>query len=204
MINEVLEAKTYLEGKQIVQGNLYRICFILAKWFGEQGLSRLSIREEIFDWGRRYGVYIKYNVNDIIEKALRDRRRLRGDTPLRIGGTDVREITRRFDSRKTKLVALAVLCYAKAFADRDREFALSSVALGAWVGIHSSQLRRKYIGELIDFGYLSVVLPQKAYSWAGDKSFHGNRYRIEVPIENEGEFLLQNNEIEKLYREAFE
>ena len=203
MINEIAEVKGYLSGNHIVKSNLYRICYLLAKWFKEQGLSRLEIRDSIFDWGKRYNVYIRYDVNQIINKALMDKHRLK-DYTVRVNDADIAEINRRFDNTKTKLVALAILCYAKAYADHDKEFTVSAVALGAWLGIHNSSVKRKYINELIDYGYISIVsTPNNTYFWEVSESDKCCRYRINVSINNDGNLILFDNDILSLYKKIF-
>ena len=72
------------------------------------------------------------SVNDIIHRALTDKKKkLRENVEIKISKTDIEEIEMRFDKPKL-LVALAIL-YAKANADKNGEFCISSVALGAWV-----------------------------------------------------------------------
>ncbi len=204
MINEVAEVQRYLAGKNLKKDNLYHILLLIAKWYKEQGYPKLKIRESIFAWAKENGIHIKYNVNDLIGRALEDKRRLTDNVVVRVNQADIAEINRRFDSRKTKYVALAFLCYGKAYADRDREFSVSSAALGAWLDMSRSTLQTIYIPELVDYEYLSIIQkPQNTYSWGAKKSFHSTKYRLEVPIHNSGEFILTNNNIQKLSAEIF-
>ena len=160
--------------------------------------------EQIVRWAKENGIHIQYNVNDLIGRALEDKRRLTDNVVVRVNQADIAEINRRFDSRKTKYVALAFLCYGKAYADRDREFSVSSAALGAWLDMSRSTLQTIYIPELVDYEYLSIIQkPQNTYSWGAKKSFHSTKYRLEVPIHNSGEFILTNNNIQKLSAEIF-
>jgi hypothetical protein len=203
LINEVLEVQGYLNGNHITEKNLYRICYMLAKWFKEQGLSHIDIRQSIFNWGNKYGVFIKYNVNKIIYQSLEDKQRLKDNVIVKINQKDIDEINKRFDSKNTKLVALAILCYAKAYADRDRDFNISSVALGAWLGIDSNNLRRIYLQELIDFGYINKTQnPQNSFPWNNNKSKF-SKYHINVEIHNSGNFQLMDNNITELYNQIF-
>lgn len=204
LINEMIEVNSYLNRKvdtKKLQQNLYRVCFLLAKWYKEQGLTPVEIREKIFLWAKEKNIYIKHNVNDIIKRALEDKTRLKDNVVVKISEGDLAEINRRFDNKKTKFVALAILAYAKVYADRDREFNLSSVEFGNWVGIHHSNLRRRYLTELIDFGYISkLVAPKSSFKWDGDTA---NKYKIHVPIHNDGKYILDNNDIRGLYYKIF-
>lgn len=206
MIDETLEVKEYLDGQHLNSNNLYRICYLLAKWYGEQGMDNLSVREAIFKWANTYNVYIKYNVNDIIKCANEDKRRLTAHVAIHVSSDDIAEISRRFDRPKIRFTALALLCFAKAHADKDGVFTVSSVALGSWLGIHRSTLQRQYMQELRDFKYLEVVKSPRnsAFAWNRlDTYAKSNRYRLLVPLRDDGEFVLEGNEILKLYRQVF-
>lgn len=204
MINEVVEVMDYLSGKNISKNNIYRMCYLIAKWFKAMGLEPVKIRERIFEWANENGLYIKQSVNDIIHRALTDKKKLRENVEIKISKTDIEEIEMRFDKPKTKLVALAILCYAKANADKNGEFCISSVALGAWLDIHSSNIRRNYLRELVEFGYISKVsTPKGTFNWSHSDEENYSKYRIEVSVRNCGAFVLQNNDIKKLHKEAF-
>ena len=204
MINEVVEVMDYLSGKNISKNNIYRMCYLIAKFLKATGLEPVKIRGRIFEWANENGLYIKQSVNDIIRRALTDSKKLKENVEIKISKADIEEIEMRFDKPKTKLVALAILCYAKANADKKGEFCLSSVALGAWLGIHSSNIRRNYLRELVEFGYISKVsTPKGAFNWSHSDEENYSKYRIEVSVRNCGAFVLQNNDIKKLHKEAF-
>lgn len=202
MINEVAEVKGYLDGKNLNKKNLYRICYLLAKWHKEQGLTHVEIRNSIFDWANQYHVFIKYSLNSIIYKALDDKNRLRDNIVIKINKGDIDEISNRFDSKNTKLVALAVLCFSKAYADRDKTFNISSKALASWLNMDDSNLRKRHIKELVDFGYLSKISsPQNTYTWSNTNPTC--EFKINVDIHNSGNYVLVDNEILDLYSEIF-
>lgn len=203
MINEVLEVQEYLNGKNITDKNLYRICYMLAKWFKEQGKSHIEIRQSIFQWGKINNVFIKYNVNNIIYQALEDKRRLKENVIIKINNNDIFEITKRFDSKNCKLVALAILCYAKCYANRDNEFIISATALSNWLHINHGNLCGKYIPELIDFGFVTKVYSEKTYSWNKNIKSKSLCLRLEIKFSNSGDFQLRDNLIEDLYNEIF-
>jgi hypothetical protein len=203
LINEVLEVQGYLNGENINKKCLYRICFLLAKWFKQQGMSHIEIRQAIFDWGKKYHIYIEYNVNSIIYQALDDKQRLKDNIVIKISEQDVKEIKNRFDTKNTRLAALAMLCIAKGYADRDREFQVSLIALSAWLGIANTNLSGLYIKELIDFGYIEKISDEKVFSWNKKTKSKHIRYKINVPLSNDGIYEIFNNDIHKLYEDIF-
>lgn len=177
---------------------------MLAKWYKQQGLSNVEIREKIFEWGKTYNIYIKYNVNSIIYQALEDKHRLRGDEAVvRISQSDIDEITRRFDSAPCRKTALGILCYAKVTADRDNEFNISALALSNWLNLNSGHMSGRYLKELLDFEYVEKVNNISTFSWDKNVKSTSLRLKLLVPIENKGEYTLEENNIDKLYNEVF-
>ena len=205
MLDQVLEAQGYLRGEGIVKNNMYRACYLLAKWHKEQGLAPVDIRRAILDWAREYHVAIGLDLNMAILKAANDRDALKGGTVVRVGEDDIKEITDRFDSHKSRLVALAVLCYAKVYADKDRSFHMSAVALGSWLGISNSVLGSRYMKELIEFGYVSRADAQgPRFSWRGKGACHKYyTYTMLVPLRDSGGCVLVGNAIHDLYALVF-
>lgn len=204
MINEVLEVQNYLAGKNISKKCLYRICYMLVKWFKQKGMSNIEIRDAIFAWGKKYGVYIAYNLNSIIYQALSDKHRLRGKTEIRVSDADIEEIKKRFDSQNCRKLALAILCLAKASADSENKMLVSVTALSNWVGIAASNISARCIPELIDFEYISKVEnDNKTYSWNKNVKSKSLNLIIHVPIENLGQYILNDNNISELYSTVF-
>lgn len=204
LINETLLVQDYLEGKGINKSIIYRICFLLTKWYKEHGCSsKLEIRSKIFEWANFYGVFIPINLNDCISKALENPRRLTSDNPIRVNDEDVLEITKRFDRQNVRLVALALLCYAKQFANQDNEFKLPITAFGDWIGIAYNNVAARYMPEIIDFGFVSKGESQTR-SWRGSAKSESPTFRMCFPIENSGRHILQGNDVRKLYQEIFD
>lgn len=203
MINETLLVKQYLNGENINEGIMYRICYLLSKWYKENGVnSKLEIRNNIFNWAKENNVYIKINLNDCIDRATKNKRRLTGDNPIRVSNKDVEEITRRFDNKNVRLIALGVLCYAKQFADQNNEFELPVTAFGDWVGISYTHIASRYMQELIDYDFIE----KKTFSpsmWRGSVKSKSPIVKIKVPIINDGEYQIVNNDIRKLYHNIF-
>ena len=202
MINEFVETEKYLRGENINKKNLYRIVYMITKEFINRGMAHSEIRDAVFRWGKDNGVYIKYDVNSIIYKALEDKTPICNSPIVKINNGDIVEIKKRFDSKNARLTALAILCYAKARADKDRLFNISSNTLANWIGIGAGNLRGRYIKELIDFGYLSKIeTPRNTYKWDGDNTTC--KYSINVELHNSGNYTLIDNKILDLYSELF-
>lgn len=191
MLNEVKEANRYLEGKDIVQENLYRVCFTILKLYHYQGMSKLSAREAIFEWATKNGIYIPYSVNSIIGYIWDyDKRRISECDSVRVSDEDIREINRRFDRKKTKLVALALLCYGKVYGDSKGEFSLSYAELSAWVGLGMSSVRKIYVPELIGFNYIATVNGKGAFHKHSKVLHQRTRFKLLVPVKDEGEHIV--------------
>ena len=203
MINEIIEVKEYIDGKNINKKCIYRICYLLAKWYKESGKNQVETRNEIFNWGKKYGVYIQCNVNAIIHQAFAEDQRLKDNLHIYINTDDIKNIKDRFDSKNARLTALSLLCYAKAFSDYKHEFSISLVDLSNWTKIHNTQFSSRIIPELIEFGYISKVKNEDIFSWNGNVKSQKSKFRIEVPFVNNGQYELVDNQIRLLYQQIF-
>ena len=204
MINEQYEVSQYLAGNNINKKCLHRICFLLAKYYNEQGLNHLEIRNEIFAWGREYNTYFPFSVNSVIYQALEDKHKLRGKTDVYINNEDIQQILSRFDSKNCKLLALAILCYAKVAANSDGEVAISTVAFSSWLKMQQSHISGRYIPELIDFDFMEKLGDEETYFMWDKKTLSKNRrYKLKVPLVNEGTYVLADNDIFQLAQEVF-
>lgn len=155
MINEKLEVVEYLNGTNIKKQNLYRMCYLIAKYYRDEGVSALDTRQKIFEWANSHGLYIKFNLNDILNIVF-----LRDTDPLFEGGdiyfsdNDFEQIKLRFDNNKVKLAAMAILSYAKARSSSSGEFQFSGSAMATWIGVSKSSMF-KYIQELVLMGFMA-------------------------------------------------
>lgn len=205
MINEVLEAKDYIAGKNINKNNLYRTVYLMAKYHIMQGVPIPDIRQKIFDWGRENNVWIKYSVNDITIRAAEDKSPLLCPESVNVSNDDVARIVKLFDTPRVQCCALALLCYAKVYANKNGEFPLSSIPFSNWVGIDRSYFQRKVAKELDMFGYVKVInVPQKKPRWDEGEHLSTTRYKMLVPYDNVGEYKLNGNDIQLLFRELFQ
>ncbi len=203
MIDETVLIKKYLGGDYSKQ-NLYNVYYLLIRHYNEQGFQPPEIRHKLFDWANSHGLFVKYNVNLMITKAIEENRPLSKGKEIRISDDDFARIKDLFDLKKTRLTALAVLCCAKAYANENGEFVLSSCDLGAWLDIYNTNLRNRYLAELCLFGYISKVeIPKNNSKWVKTEIDKSTKYKINVPFVNEGNHILVDNNILGLYNEFF-
>ena len=204
MIDQVLEAKEYLAGNGLFPDNMYRICFLMAKYLLSQGLSHKEVRDRIFTWGKSNSIYIKQNINDIIVKAQDDKSPLKSGVEVWISSQDVSEIVSRFDKKYVRCTALAMLCYSKVYANKNGEFAMPERALTAWLGQVTRSVYQRAIRELVLFEYLEVVdRSGHTYRWNKKKMPDGTIYKLSVPVNSGRDYKLDGNNIWKLYSEIF-
>nr|WP_297935275.1 hypothetical protein [uncultured Lachnoclostridium sp.] len=208
MINEVLLVEDLLNGKGVNERCMYQHCYLMSKYFLQQGLDPLTVKEKIFSWATGQNIFLdvtEINVNQIVYRAAHDKNRLRENTIVKISSHDLEEIKKRFDKPKTRKVALAFLCYAKAIANSDNEFNVSLLAFSNWLHLSYSSLRMTYLPELIFWGYLEKINAsnKKIYAWDSKAKSNMQRFKFLVNFKNVGEHQLVDNNIDVLYDECF-
>lgn len=209
MIDEVYEVKEYLDGKKITERGRYRAAYMIARWYTQEGCTFRETRDKIFEWAKRTDNFLKYNVNDIIESARNCDDRLKDNVTLYISETDVNRIVTLFDGKNTRKLALALLCYAKVYANKNKEFDVSLSALSEWCGVTRQHISHSYLPELIKLGYITKLDSSAITVWHRAKKTTTSKYaqtrlRIEVPLYNAGKFQLVRNDFKKLHNEIFE
>ena len=205
MIDEVFEVEQYMAGENINYKNLYRICFLMVRWHKQCGYGKLQTREMLEAWAKSNALYIKYDCNDIINRVFDTEKGAELKTAVvKVNERDVKNINSRFDNKKTKLVALAFICFAKAHANKLGEFSLSMSSLSAWTGINRQMLGRKYIKELIDFEFLEKI-SKPEYNSMWDKLYEdqSTRYRLTFKVHNSGNDELVSNDLGILFSRLF-
>ena len=201
MINEKLEVQEYLEGKNINKLCVYRICYMLAKWYKEQGLDNATIRTRIFEWANANKIYIEFNLNKLIYAAIEDRTPLRGNVDVFINESDIEEIRKRFDSKNTRMLALALLSYAKASNPHNGECSVSLLGISNWLNMNHSNVVNRHFRELIDFGYISKVEPK--HKWKVNSRNEMMRIKFLIPFINSGSERITDNNIAAVFNKHF-
>lgn len=205
MINQVIEARDYLGGKNISIQNVYRMCYLIAKLLLDEGCEPFDVRQKIFDWANKHHIHIDYSVNSIIEKAKNDKTPLRAETNVWVGEFDAHEIVSRFDRRLVRCDALAMLCYSKAYSNKRGDFSLPYRSLAAWVGNGSLTSHWKVLRELVTFGYLDLSDSSgSVHRWSKKELSDGSVYRIKAPVSTAMDYALEGNDIWKLYNTIFD
>lgn len=208
MVNEILLVEQLLNGNGINERCLYQHCYLLSKYYLQSGCDALQTRRLIFDWAKANKLFLDasvLNLNQVIFKAERDKRRLRDDIPVRISEQDIYEITYRFDNEKVRKVALAILCYAKASANSDDRFTLSVESFCNWVGYKHSVMYEQYLKELQKMKYIEKMKKsnKQTFSWNRNVKTKASEYKILVSIANIGKYQLHDNDIDALFAECF-
>lgn len=197
MINELIEVQEYLDGKNIDQRFSYRICYMLASYYRDQGLEHQAIREKIFEWGSKYKCFFDFKVNSVIYRVFENGTPLRGNCPCFINEGDIQEIRSRFDSKNTRLVALALMAYGKVCANKNGECDLSLYGLARWLGIDYSNLSSRHFKEVVDFGLVSRI--DTKHSWAKSTRQKMIRIRYNVPLVNTGADEVVDNNVVAIF-----
>lgn len=189
----------YLDGENLHRDIEYRICLLLAKWFYEQGDNTVvEIREHLKQWAKDNDFYFTVAMNPIATKVITEDMHL-ADAPVYLNDEDIAAIKERFDTYSEQLIALAVLCYAKAYADDDGKFKISQRMLGHWIGMNKKTVH-KYLKRLENAGYISLYEAGETSSWYQKTVVSQlNCYQLCVPYINVGNFTFCDNNVAKLY-----
>lgn len=206
MIDEIIEVKQLLNSNEIKEKGIYRKLYLLAKWYSLQEYSYLEIKDLLNKWCQDKHILCKYNLNDIILQAAQDKIKLRENVTVKISEEDVKEIKRRFDTKNTKLLALALLCYAKACADKDKTFSVSLSAVAQWTGINYSRIISNYFPQLVKFEYIEKNKSISHYSWDSKNKHPYSKTNLKFLCNtaNNGKYELKENNINELYSVIFE
>lgn len=194
----------YLKGENLSRDIEYRICLLLAKWFYEQGdTTILEIRNHLKEWAIENNFYFTVAMNPVASRVINDNMKLLGDTPVYISDEDIDRIIERFDTYYERMVALAVLCYGKAYADASGKFKISKRMLGQWLKFNPKTVK-KYMDNLVGLGFIQLYEEGGLSSWYNKTVVSQlNTYELLVPFDNTGNYKLVDNDIVGLYHRAF-
>lgn len=194
----------YLRGENLSRDVEYRICLLLAKWFYEQGdTTVLEIRNHLKEWAIENNFYFNVAMNPVASRVIEGDMKLSGEDPIFVSDEDIDEITSRFDTYYERMVALAVLCYGKAYADSSGKFKISKRMLGQWLKFNPKTIK-KYMDTLIALGFIRLYEEGGLSSWYNKTVVSQlNTYELLVSFENVGKYQLSDNNIADLYHRAF-
>lgn len=207
MINEYKMAKSYLENDGVKKRNLFHTVYLIVKYYYEENLSRLEIREKVFEWGKKFSYFLPFDVNMIINMVFeKDRTKLTRNEFVYVTEEEINDIKTRFSLPKVQLTAFAFLCYSKSHADKNGEFSISMDAMSAWLNVSRTMLFRRYLVELIGFGYIEKCAIKKYYlAKARTSSLKNtaNRYRLLVPVSKAEKGEKVDNDILSAFNRLF-
>lgn len=206
MVDEMAEVRKYLSGQQLErQENLYRACYMVAKYYKQLGCDEETIFHNTAEWARTYNLTLSFSLAGCVAAAYMNDRALRDGNVVRISRQDADTIRMYARNKPGRRVALALLCCAKGYAASDGSFVASSGALSSWLGMDACNVRGRYIPRLVQTGYLEKLPTQETlHGW--QKNYYRNacRLRLKVPYVDDGEWELRNNDIRTLYEQVFD
>lgn len=202
MISEKTEVKKYFSGN-VDKKNLYRAVYMMAKYHKSNGLPMKDALATILEWVKLNKLTLNFSPMGCIHAAYQNQRELNEGMKVSISEKDKDTILRFAYSESEKLLALALVCYAKAFANKHGVFKMSFSALAQWLDMDRSNLYRRYLKPLISFGFIAQhETPEALKAWNRDGGY-GSEYELLVPYDKGGEYELVDNDIHDLYKRVF-
>ena len=205
MIDEVAEVKQYLAGKSPEEKKrLYRACYMIAKYLKEDGMSPVDAVSFIDKWLSDSG-HGKINLLQCVNAAYMNENKLKHGRHVYISDDDVQAIIKHAPMDTDRRVALALLCNAKAFADKKGVFQASTEAIASWLGMNGANIRNRSIRRLCGWGYIDKIdtYKGKAAGRFSKYSRFASCFKLLVPWKNTNGVELINNDIDSLYSALF-
>lgn len=209
LINEIAKAEELLSGKPFRKEYFFNAYCVIIKYFIGLGLSQQEARLKIIEWEEKFGYKRYFDINSVILTFYEDNVVARGAFTINISEQDIFEIKSRFDKTNERKIAFAMLCYAKAVADKNGCFYISYAELYEWIGIAHTHIQSRYLKYLIKFGYIEKIQSKKSpFTWNRDKNknyYKKSKFKILVDFSNDVEpkWVLEDNDINKLFAEIF-
>lgn len=204
MINEMVDVQKYLAGEGLSHDIEYRICLLLAKWYYQNGATtREEIRERLKAWAKENSFYFTVSMNTVADRVILEQMKLLGQEPVYVGAKDKQVIVDKFDTYEERIIALAILCYAKTYSDRYGHFQLSQAALGKWLKMERKTIS-KHIQQMIGSNFIEVAEAGAVNSWYQSMVAVGcSVYKLCFKADTKGEWQLENNDLHCLYDDIF-
>ena len=201
MIDEVAEVKKYMSGQPPEeQSRLYRACYMISKLMKADGESPVDAVSFIRDWLNGHKTN-GLNLLQCVNAAYINETELHSGCRVFVSETDAQNIVDHAPTETDRKVALALLCNAKAFADRRGVFRASTEQLANWLDMKGANVRGRNIRRLCEWQYIAKVDTDKGKA-AGRFSKYRRSvscFKLLVPYKNTGEHELIDNDIEALY-----
>jgi hypothetical protein len=206
VLNERNEINALLEGKRLDKKHTYHSCFMMCKYFINQGITDMyEIKLELKKWADKFGANIFTNdLNYLICRVIKENEPIVEQVEVRFSEQEIEDIKFRFDRYNSRLVAFSILAFAKEHMNRDKIFTIGHVALSNWIGVSRSQINQ-YITELINFKFIEKVTKENLvhFRYTNKVMSSSSYYKLLIKTYNEGDiiFLDDNvrNEFEKIF-----
>ena len=205
MIDEVAEVKEYMDGNNLDnKENYYRAVYMMSKFYRDMGFDREQTFYKIAEWVRKYNLTLPFVLINAVVAGYNNEKKLECGANIRISERDIFLISLYALHSTDKMVALAMLCCAKAFADNKGVFTASVSAMSNWIGLDRSNMLNRQIKRLSHSGYLKHMSSSTSMrGWKMNYSRNSSRFKILVDYDCDGEHKLVNNDIKRLYEECF-
>ena len=201
MINEKLMVEQLLAGKKINIYQMRSVCSLLARHFLLLGFNEVETRNKIFEWATSNKYYVKVGLKRIVTDVADDLQVLRDVTPVYINSADIAFIKACGHTKLEKKLALAILCYAKIYADSDGVMELPISSICDWIGQPDPKnAYNRLLPTLLEKGFFTNE--EDINKWNGRVVTKRTRtMRINHELVNRGKLCLENNDINKLFDE---
>ena len=182
------------------------MALLIAKYCYEQGMRNpYDIVKYLKEWAKRYNFFLTVSMINIAQRVINDRMTL---CCAEVGVDDsevemIRSISKNSTQEK---FALAILCYAKAYANSKGVFKISKSAFAHWLGFGDRIANMNpYFQFLIDTGYIKKHVLTNINSWYKKTVVSTlNEYIIVADYnKDDKQYTLHDNNIDQLYEEAF-
>jgi len=205
MIDEVAEVKRYMDGIGLQdKDNYYRAVYMMAKYYRDIGFDREKTFLKIAEWVRKYNLTLPFSLITAVVAGYTNEKKLRCCATVKVSDDDIHRIMLFAKNKTDKLVALAVLCCAKALADNKGTVTLSVSALASWLNMDRANLHNRQLKRLEDAGYIKRLSPASSLrGWKKNDARNTTRLKVTVPYDENGEHELRDNDILSLYGECF-
>ena len=205
MIDEVAEVLQYLEGQMLEhKRNYYRACYQITRFYKKLGCSEEDTFLKVAEWVRKYELKLDFSLAGCVASAYANPYELRCGEKVRISQKDADYIKLYSANKQDRRIALALLCCAKVYANKEGEFSASSCTLATWLGMDSANIRSRHIDRLEKLGYLKRIGRMDTMrGWQKNYWRTSYRFKILVPYDQNGEWELVNNDIKTLYEQVF-
>ena len=195
MINEYSWAEELYKGNRSPSTkNNYGDCMYLARYLIQNGNSVPQSCNLLYDWGKENHIYFDNRIVLMCQKAEK-MQPLRDFVDIHISEEEINTIKTMLKKKNSQIVALAMLCYAKAFHAPSESFDISTYQLELWTGIQRENISGRYIKEIESMGIIKKVEPSAMDYWKGFAKSKMNKYKFCFPLLNEGKYVLNDNNI---------